>query len=170
MSVVIFRKSSWYLILICSCPIKSIFNILKLYKKYTWLNPFIIHGIKEFLLSKIFSVWKPIWFYYSTAMLCVTTKAALVFFWKYNISFLINNKVLTFSIYVRHSTVACCIIMTIRFISSLSLVYSIKEKLSINGIWFSIFYKGFIIRYGEWWAPNWRFWITKYGKRNVKEG
>lgn len=138
-------------------------------KKFTWFNPFIIHCINEFLLSYIFCITVPIRFNNTTSMLCITTITTLTFFWEYYVSFLVNNDVLASRINIRQNTCTCWVKISIGLISSLLLVDSVIEKLSVYRVWFATSHERLIISDIKWGTPNWGFGIMKLSWYNIEK-
>ncbi len=138
-------------------------------KKFTWLNPFIIHCINEFLLSYIFCITVPIRFNNTTSMLCITTITTLAFLWEHYISFLVDNDVLASRINIRQDTCTCWVKISVGLIGSLLFVNSVIEKLSVYCVWFPTFHECLIISNIKGWTPNWWFGIMKLGWYKVEK-
>lgn len=93
----------------------------------------------------------------------ITAEAALLFFWEHNISFVIDNEMLAFSSDIGKDTITCTIVSTSDFISSLSVVGSIVEHLSVKSVSMIGDCECLVIGNGKRRAPNWWWWGDELG-------
>lgn len=144
-------------------PSKRHLECLKLAKKYTWLNPFIINNINDLLLSNVFSILEPVRFHYTTAMRGVTAVTALLFFREDNVSFIVDNQMLTFGSDIGKDAVTSAIVSAGDLIGSLSVVCGVIEHLTVKSVGMVGDGEGLVVSDSKGRAPDWGWWGGELG-------